>query len=176
MSETWKASDNIQEWCRSVVEKHHPSLADARIVVAFTDSKPFVRNRFNFGKVTKFSAFNQLFQRTKYDYCLVICADVWQSILKAEQREPLLDLLLTCCSPEYEPETVVENGKKKVVKDEWGRVKYTNEIKYDEDGNPKWLVLPLDIVTFVENISRYGVWCDEHVGNLKDTVAEDETA
>ena len=166
MADTWKASEDVQELCNSLITKYHSDLEQARFIVVFSDTKPFNRDRLNFGKATKFSQFNKLFQGTKYDYCLNVCADVWQSVLTDDHKEALIDLLISCCSPEYEAEVIVENGKKKTVKDEWGMVKYTNELKLDDDGDPKWLVMPLDIVAFVDNARRYGLWFEEYVGSI----------
>jgi hypothetical protein len=173
MAESWKAPQDVQDLCSQVVQKSHSHLEQASFVVVFTDSKPYTRDRLNFGKVSKFSDFNKLFQSTKYDYCINICADVWRDIISPQDHMKLMDLLLSCCTPEYEPETVEENGKKKTLKDEWGRVKYTNQIKYTEEGVPKWLVTPLDIVAFVDNAHRYGLWFEEHVGSIKDVVSDD---
>lgn len=162
MSIVWNATTEAYELVDAVLNKHHsPRLDSARIAIAFNDSKPFIKNRFNWGGITKFSSFNKIWQKEKFDFCLVICSDVWRSILNSEQKEALIDLHLTRCEIEYVPEIVTEGKKKKVVKDEWGRIKYTNEIKTDDDGNPKWYVCPLDINVFVQNVSKYGLWCSE---------------
>lgn len=168
---TWKAPDTVVELLEKAKEQYHPELADASIVVTFTDSKPFVKNRFNWGSVKKFSSFNQLWFKQRHDLCIDICSDVWHSVLKEPQREALLDLQLTRCSPEYEPEVVVENGKKKVMKDEFGLVKYTSDIKLDDEGQPKWVVAPLDIIVFTKNVRRYGLWCPE-LDDFQDAIKE----
>ena len=89
---------------------------------------------------------------------LQLCSDVWHSILTPQQREALADLHLTRCSVEREAKTVTENGKTKAIKDEFGFVEYTDEIKFDDEGNPLWCVLPLDLEVFSWNVSRYGLW------------------
>jgi hypothetical protein len=162
MPVTWKAPANILDQLNEIQLKHHsPRLDAAKFVVALSETKPFIQNRFNWGAVKRFSEFQKIWLSEEYDFCIVLCSDVWHSILNPEQKEALLDLHLSRCSPEYVPETVVEGKKKKVVKDEWGRVKYTNEIKYDENGNPKWVVHPLDLEVFTDNVLRYGLWCSE---------------
>lgn len=160
---TWKAPSNVLDMLQNVKNTHHsPRLDQASFTVVFNESKPFTKNRFNWGSVAKFSSFNKLFQDPdKYDFCITLCSDVWHSILTNDQKQALLDLHLTRCEPEYIPETVVEGKKKKVVKDEWGRIKYTSDIKYDDDGNPKWLVAALDLTVFMNNAKRYGLWCPE---------------
>lgn len=144
-----------------VIQLHHqPRLADARIAICFDDSKPFLRNKLNLGKVTKFSPLARLWQGSQYDFCLSIPMDLWHSVLKGSQRAAYLDLQLTRCTVEYKPEEIEENGKKKKVKDEWGRVQYTQEVKTDDEGNPKWKVVPLDLEVFADNVRRYGLWMD----------------
>lgn len=160
---SWFANQEVQELLEVVKNKHHvPRLADARIAVCFEDSKPFVGDRFNWGRVRKFSQSAKLFHpdNKKYDFAITLCADAWVSVLDAKQREALLDLRLECCQVEYVPVTTEENGKKHVVKDEWGRVQYTNEFKMDDDG-PKWKVIPLDLNVYQANVSRYGCWCSD---------------
>ena len=161
MPTTWKAPNNVSEMLASVVSQWHlPRLEQAQIGIAFTDTKAYVGDKVNLGRVSKFSDFNKLWMSESLDFSLQICADVWHEILNPHQREAYLDLLLCCCQVDYVPETIVENGKKKTVKDDNGRTKYTNELKVDEDGHPKWKVGPLDIYAFTENVSRYGLWCE----------------
>ena len=169
MALTWKCPDNVMELLDSVKNKNHPHLEQANFVVAFNDAKPFVKNRLNWGNISRFSEFNKIWQSEKYDFCVVICSDLWHSILDNSQREPLLDLHLCRCNVEYIPETVIEGKKKQVVKDEWGRVKYTDEIKLDANGNPKWQVSPIDFAVLCKNVYRYGLWCSE-LGAVKDVI------
>lgn len=158
----WKVPSTVTELVNEVKDKHHPHLEDAKIAVAFDDSKPFKADRLNWGKTQRFSDLNKLWQAPQsYDFCIVIPSDVWHDILDASQKEAFIDLHLARCQVEYEPETIVENGKKKPVKDQHGRVKYTNEMKFDDNGNPKWKVLPLDLGVLTENVSRYGLWYHE---------------
>lgn len=156
----WKVPVAVQELVQAVKEKNHPHLATANIAVAFDDSKPFKNEKLNWGKTQRFSNLNKLWQAPQaFDFCIVIPSDVWHEVLDGSQKEPFLDLHLTRCQVEYEPETYIENGKKKVVKDQLGRVKYTDEMKFDDNGTPKWKVAPLDLWVFMQNVSRYGLWC-----------------
>ncbi len=159
----WKASEEVHTLLNQVKKKNHsPKLDHASIGVAFEESKPFKKNgSLNWGKTLKFSHLNKLWMAPLYDFCIVIPSDIWHDILSVEQKEPYLDLRLTCCDVEYEPETVMENNKKVVVKDEYGRVTYTNKIKFDDEGKPKWKVLPLDLHTYSKNVGRYGLWCND---------------
>jgi len=89
------------------------------------------------------------------------------------QKEALVDLRVCCCQVEYEPEVQEENGKKKPVKDKWGRTVYTNVIKLDDEGNPKWKAAPLDLHVIQDNIARYGCWCQDLI-DLKSTIKDAE--
>jgi len=162
MANPWKAPQDVLELINHVKEKFHVGrLAEASIVGCFNDSKAFVKNKINLGKVSKFSTLARLWQNQKHDFCLVICADLWHDVLGNSEREALVDLLLSRCEVELVPETIEENGKKKPVKDEWGRIQYTKEIKLDDEGNPKWKVAPLDLELFAKNVRRYGLWLDD---------------
>lgn len=165
----WKAPSEIVELLNQIKDKHHPRLQNASIGIAMDDSKPFLRNKLNLGKVTKFSPLARLWQGQQHDFCLSIPMDLWHSVLKGNQREAYLDLQLSRCGVEYLPEEIEENGKKKPIKDEWGRVQYTQEVKVDDEGNPKWKVVPLDLEVFADNVRRYGLWCD-YLLELKDAI------
>lgn len=158
-----KASAQVEGLVEDVRTKNHPHLEQALIALEFVDSKPYVKDRLNLGKVSKFSKATKLWfpSGKKYDFLISNCADVWFGILNDEQREALIDLQLSRCQVEYEPNTVVVNGKKQVVKDEWGRVEYTDEVKTDDEGFPIWKVSPLDMSVIADNIKRYGVWYDD---------------
>lgn len=172
----WKAPSDIVTLVAEIQNRHHlPRLADASIAVCIEDSKPFVQNKLNLGRVTKFSPLAKLWQASPHDFCLSVPSDLWHSVLKSEQREAYLDLQLARCAVEYIPETVEENGKKKPVKDEWGRVQYTQERKLDDSGNPKWKVVPLDLEIFAGNVRRYGLWHDGLLELQDAIVAAKET-
>lgn len=162
MAKTWKAAPELFALANEIKEKYYlPRLEQASIAVALVDGKPFIKNRFNWGNVVKFSDFNRIWQQQEYDFCISIIGDVWYDVLDQNQREALIDLHLTRCSVEYEPEVVIEGKKKKVIKDDLGRVQYTNNMKCDEEGRPKWMVLPMDLTVFASNVRRYGLWCED---------------
>jgi len=166
----WKPPQEVFNLVDEIINKYHlPRLEEAHICIAFNDSKPFKNDKFNWGKVVRFNQFNQLWQKASYDFCIVLSADVWNDMLNADQRKALIDLHLTRCRVEYEPETVLEGNKKKVVKDEHGRTKYTNTVKVDDSGKPKWKLSKLDLEVFSSNVSRFGLWCEELL-DFKDIV------
>lgn len=169
MANVWKASDDVLDIVKKVQSLHHsPRLDRAVIAVCFDESKPFVKNKINLGRILKSSPLSRLWQIRPHDFCLVIPSDLWHSVL-TDRREAYVDLQLTRCVVEYLPDTVEENGKKKPIKDEFGRVQYSTEPKCDEEGNPKWAISPADLEAFASNVRRYGLWLDELV-DIKDAV------
>jgi len=159
----WRAGQDVVDLADAVKQAHHlPRLDAAEIVVAFSDAKPFVKNRLNLGSVRKFSSSQKIWLAKECTFCITLIADVWHKILQDQNcRKAWIDLHLTRCEPVYIPETVEENGKKKVVKDDWGRVQYTTEIKLDDDGNPKWQIVGLDVGVFTQNVKRFGLWYED---------------
>jgi hypothetical protein len=176
----YAADNSVVELFNKVKERHHlPRLEEAAIAVCFVDQKPFNKGRFNWGKVRRFQPVDKLWHPDdqKYDFLIVISQEAWNDVLSNSQRESLADLHLSRCSVEYEPayEEVTGKGgkkKKKKVKDKWGQIVYTTEIKRDgETGEPKWKILPLDLCSFGDNVVRYGVWCEELL-NFKEVLVE----
>ena len=166
----WKVSDEVISVFNSVKDKFHSRIKDVRIALCFDDSKLFVKNKLNLGKVVKFNSLNKLWQNNSYDLCLIIPADLWTDVLKDNsQREAYLDLQLTRCDVEYIPQEIKENNKKIKVKDDYGRIQYTNEPKLDKDGNLKCVVSPIDIEVYTNNVSRFGLWY-ESLNEFKDVV------
>lgn len=170
MGITWKCADDVVKILTKIKDKHHPHLTKATFGVAFNESKPFIKDRFNWGKISKFSDFNQIWQAPqKFDFSIVICSEVWVNILNDHQREALLDLHLCRCEVEYEPEIIIEGKKKIKVKDDLGRTKYTTTMKLDDNGNPKWRVAPLDLDVLSKNVKHYGLWLQEFL-DLKSVI------
>ena len=158
----WQANSEVHKLVETIKIKNHlPRLQEAKVAVCFNDAKAFIGDRFNWGKVAKFSPMAKIFQPEdrRYDFCVTIASDAWVAVLDEKQREALLDLHLERCQVEYVPVMIEENGKKIPVKDEWGRIQYTDQIKMDEDGIPKWKIVPLDLNVFQQNVWRYGCWC-----------------
>lgn len=178
MSSIWHAPSNILDLLDTIKNKYHSdrlqtSSGDCKISLALSDSKPFISGRLNWGKIKKFNNFNKIWMNKDYDYCIVLCADVWNEILSSKQKEAIIDLHLSRIKPQYEPNTVLEDGKKKVVKDDMGRIEYTSNIKLDKEGNPKWTVDPLDLQIFTSNARRYGFWCED-LDNFQKVVEENK--
>ena len=160
-----KAGPQVCNLLNEIKAKNHPHLETALIACGIVDTKPYVHNKLNLGKVSKFSKGMKLWlpKETKYDFLVTLVADVWFGLFNEQQKEAWLDLLLTRCQVEYEPNCVEINGKLKPVKDEFGRVEYTDKPKTDDSGQFAWKVAPLDMAVIASNISRYGVWFDSYV-------------
>jgi len=172
----WPADEAVFELVEKVKTKHHSKrLAEANIAVSFVDTNAFVKDRFNWGKTTKFSPAAKVWhaEDKRYDFLITLSTDAW-NILNSDQKEALVDLHLSCMQIEYEIDVVEENGKKKPVKDKWGRKVYTDVPKLDADGNPKWKVALLDLNVFQDNVSRYGCWCQDLV-DLKSVIKNAES-
>lgn len=169
----WKVQQSVLDLIHKVQHKNHPRLETASIAACFQDGKAFVKNKMNLGKVLKFSPFNKLWQLDKHDFCLLIPSSLWNEVFQEEQKEAYVDLQLTRCEVEYEVQVIEENGKKIKVKDEWGRVQYTEQMKTDDEGNIKWKVLPLNgavgLEVFTSNVRRYGTWLDS-IEDLKEAM------
>jgi len=162
MPAVWQANLDVVQLVEKVRLKNHvPRLELASVAICFSDTKPFVGGRFNWGKVSKFSPVAKLYHAKCFDFLITICADAWVSILDESQREALIDLHLERCQVDYEPVCEEINGVKKPIKDEWGRIQVTDVIKTNDDGSPKWKVDPLDLNVFQSNVLRYGCWCED---------------
>ena len=157
----WIAPDTVNQMLMSVFDKHHADrLANLKVSVSFDDSKPFVKNKMNLGKLVKVRDLDKLHMRHPLDFYIVACSDLWHSVLNDHQREAYIDLHLSRLVPEYQPVTVVVNKKKKVVKDQWGRVEYTTDLKLDANGDPIWRVNPIDLYVCAANARKYGLWLE----------------
>jgi len=163
-SQTWPAPADVVGLMEEVKEQNHPRLELAKVALAFVDAKAFLKGRFNWGKARKFTPQAKLWHAKdkKYDFEITLPADGWYQVLQGVQKEAWLDLHLSRFRPEMKPVMVEVNGKQKPVKDDFGRIEYTNDMKIDEKtGEPIWCVDPLDLHVFSDNAARYGVWCQD---------------
>ena len=171
----FQAKQELFDFVEEVKNKNHEHLGSARIAVCLNESKAFEKNKFNFGKVTKFSQSAKIWHpaNKKFDFLLNFSMQAFEEVLSKAQQEANIDLLLSCCKTEYLPEVVIENNKKKPVLDELGRVVFTKEFKLDKDGNPVYKVSPMDICVYHENVSRYGCWCEDLI-EFKKVIQENK--
>lgn len=161
MALVWTAPLEVIEKLQEIKNKLHPELGSVSVVVELSDAKPFKNNRLNLGNVRKFSAANKIWQKGDFDFCITLVGEVWQDILKGQQRDALLDLHLTRIEPVCEPQVVIENKKRIPCKDEFGRIILTEEQKLDKNGDPRWRIVPIDLGVLSRNVRRYGFWFDD---------------
>lgn len=176
MTMTWQASSDIFDLLNAVKNKFHKKrLEEAEIAISLNQTKPFIKGRLNLGKTSKFSPIAKIWhpRDKQFDFHISICADVWVDLLNDHQKEAILDLHLTRCDAEFIPQIIEENGKKQKVVDDFGRIQYSEEMKRDAEGNPKWKVNPIDIITITDNISRYGLWYSDLV-EMGDIIKNDK--
>ncbi|MCK9557978.1 MAG: hypothetical protein M0R50_08070 [Candidatus Cloacimonetes bacterium] len=163
MALVWTAPLAVMDRLQEVKAKYHSNLESVSIVVELSDAQPFKNNRLNLGNIRKFSAANKIWQKGDFDFCITLVGEVWKEILKNDQCDALLDLHLTRIEPVCEPQVVVENKKRIVCKDDYGRIILTEEQKLDKNGNPRWRIVPIDLGVLSQNVRRYGFWFDDLV-------------
>jgi hypothetical protein len=164
MATVWPATHDVFDKLQEVKDKYHSNLGEISVVVEFSDAKPFKVNRLNLGNVRKFSCANKIWQKGDFDFCITIVGEVWQDILQGdEQHNAILDLHLTRIEPVCVPQIIVENKKRHAVKDEFGRIVFTEEQKLDKNGNPMWRIVPIDLGVLSQNIRRFGYWFEDLV-------------
>ena len=159
----WPADKAVIELLEEVKFKAHlPRLEKLKFCVSITDGPAFVKDRLYLGRVTRIPECYRMRQKEPADFEITISGGTWGEILKKpEQRAALLDLHLTRVQPVYKNEVIIENKKRVVAKDEFGRIKKTEEVKVDKNGEPMWTIDPLDMRVIVQNIRRYGFWFDD---------------
>ncbi len=168
----WIADNSVFQIVDKVKAAYHDKrLADARIAVSIIEAKAFIKDRFNWGKTSKFSTAAKIWHAddNRYDFLITIPSESWNILDQVHQREAFIDLHLNCMQVEFEVETIEKNGKKIPVKDDYGRKVYTDVLKVDEEGIPKWKVVPLDINVIMDNVTRYGCWCQSFI-DLKSAI------
>ena len=160
MALVWPAPEEVFEILQNVKDKAHPQLENVAVVVELSDAQRFKNNRLNLGNVRKFSNANKIWQKGDFDFCITVVGEVWQEILRGPQREAILDLHLSRIEPVCEPEVIIENKKRIICKDDFGRIIFTETQKLDKNGAPRWRIVPiLDVLA--QSIRRYGYWFDE---------------
>jgi hypothetical protein len=162
MASIWEATADITQLVQRIKkDHHHPRLAQASIWVLISDGKGVVDNRIITVKAAKCTKHEKL--STGHDFKLTIMAETWANLTDA-QRDIAVDEALCRCGVKYIPQTVEVNGKKEMLKDDWGRVLYTDQISFDNDGNPRWKINKPDAELFFSMLTRHGEY-DESAEN-----------
>jgi len=155
----WNATAEIAATGRKVKESHHhPRLALASIWWLICDSKPIQSDRFIAVKTQRCNKAEKL--ETQHDFKIVIIAEAWE-MLTNDQREQALDEALCHCGVKYIPQMLEINGRKEPVKDDMGRIIYTDVISYDGDGVPKWKINQPDAGLFFAMLQRHGEYSED---------------
>lgn len=157
----WLAPMDVQDLADKVKKEFHPHLELARIAVMFTDKRRVTGDKVILATAKKVSDEDKVLSR--FDFKLVISAEDWGD-LGPRDRKALLDHELSHMDVERVPRTENVGGRRKVVKDSYGRKIYTEEIKFNDDGNPKWKLKPHDFENFAHIVERYGIETASRVG------------
>lgn len=68
---SWKAPQEIVDLVDEIKNKSHlPRLEAASIAVVIKDEKPFVNDKLNLGKVSKFSLSAKMWHQKPHDFCI----------------------------------------------------------------------------------------------------------
>lgn len=158
MASIWEAPDDIRRTVEHVKAEHHPHLANASLWVMMSDSKGIVDNRL-------VPTTTRLCTKTErlsagHDFKITISMEAWDKLTDA-QRRIAIDEALCRCGVKCEPKTVVVNGKEEVIKDDLGRVIYSEEVAIDKEGRPRWRVLKPDAALYFPLLRRHQLYSEE---------------
>ena len=154
MASIWEAPSNIVDIFERVRREHHERrLAKASLWYLVSDGPAVSRNQVVHTKVNRCTKPEKL--ASGHDFRIVVLAESWSHLTDA-QREVVADEALCRCGVKYVPRMVEINGKEQPLKDEWGRVIHTDQISYDDEGVPKWVLNPPDAGLFYAVLRRHG--------------------
>lgn len=158
----WLADKSVTDLLEEIRDEYHPHLMEARIAVLFSDKRKVSGNMIILGCMKKVSGEDKVL--SNFDFKMVLSAMDWAE-LGSKQKRALIDHELSHADVERVKLTEMVGGRKKPVKDEHGRVVYTQEIKYDDDtGRPKFKTKGHDFENFAHIAKRYGVEVAEVIG------------
>jgi len=130
--EYWKAPKDIHDKVKTLVASNHPDLVMVvdEIAVVFREKAGKSGGQVVLGNSKKVAPLANALANENYTFVLELAADQWEGELSVNQREALLDHLLTACRCEEDPKS----------------------------GEVKCSIAKPDISAFRENIERYGMW------------------
>lgn len=165
-------NDPIYTTMGELISRYHTHIAEAKIVIYCSDKNRTRANKIIIADASKAPA--KLKASTSADFTITLYMMPWGD-LDTNQKRACLDHELYHCGVHYEPvqEQIGQSrqGRQRmqVVRDEYGRIQYTNEIKRNENGEPKWRILPHDLEEFCDIVERYGRW-DESIQSFSDAL------
>jgi len=157
----WLAGTEIKMMIEKMKQENHPHLAEARIAALLTDKRKISGNKIVLGTAKKVSAEDKVL--SDFDFKIILSGEDWAQLTEKE-KFALIDHELSHLDVARVPQTETVGGRKKPVKDEFGRTIYTDEIKYDDDGKPKWKLRSHDFENFFHIAERYGIEIASKVG------------
>ena len=158
MASIWEAPQEIRIAAETIKDEFHPHLSNASLWVLCSDGKALRNNQLVVTQSKKCTKTEKL--STGRDFKIIVMAEAW-SLLPDSARRIALDEALCRCGVKYVPQTVEVNGRKEVVKDDLGRIIYTDQIEFDRDGVPKWRINPPDAGLYYALLQRHGQYCEE---------------
>jgi hypothetical protein len=170
-----QASENYT-LMNELVRAYHPVLAEAKIIIYCSDKNKIKSNAIIMAEASRASS--KMKASVNADFTITIYVGPW-SDLTPIQKKACMDHELCHCGFQYEPVKEVVGRSRtgtprmKVVKDEHGRTQYTNDVKRDVDGIPKWKLIDHDLEDFYDIVHRYGLW-NENLRSFKQAIDQSE--
>lgn len=158
MASIWEANEDIKRKLREIKKEFHPHLSLASIWLLCSDGNAIRDNHVIATTTQKCTRTEKL--SSSHDFKITIMMETWAH-LTDKGREIALDEALCRCGVKYVPQKMEINGRKEVVKDELGRIVYTDEIEYDKENNPKWKVNRPDAGLYFDLLMRRGTYSEE---------------
>jgi hypothetical protein len=158
MASIWEAPEEIRRMAEQIKLEHHPHLSQAGLWVLCSDGKAIRNNQLLVTQSKKSTKTEKL--STGRDFKIIVMMEAW-SLLPDAARRIALDEALCRCGVKYVPQTVEVNGRKEVVKDELGRIIYTDQMEYDTEGVPRWRINPPDAALYYPLLVRHGQYAEE---------------
>lgn len=163
----WEAPQDIRDLVAEVKEAHHKHLAQAKVWVLVNDANPIVDNQLIATGSSRCTSTEKL--RTDNDFKIIVIAEGWHALTNG-QRRLAIDEALCRCGVHYVPLTQKVNKKDEVIKDEIGRIVYTDKIATDGEGNPKWKINRPDASLYFQLLQRHAIYSDA-VENVQNALA-----
>ncbi|MEX2673027.1 MAG: putative metallopeptidase [Phycisphaeraceae bacterium] len=158
MAEIWQAPEEIRKQLQLIKDEYHTHLAPASMWVICSDGAAIRDNQLVATQTKKCTKSEKL--STGHDFKIVILMETWAK-LTDDQRHLALDEALCRCGVRMVPETVEINGRREVLKDDLGRVIFTDEMDVDKLGNPKWKVNRPDAELYFKMLARKGTYNEQ---------------
>lgn len=152
MASIWEAPADIRKALQAIKKEHHPHLAAASLWALCADGKAIRNNQLVVTQSKRSTKTEKL--ANGHDFKIIVMMEGWSQLPDAAQQVTL-DEALCRCGVKYVPQMVEVNGRKEVVKDDLGRIVYTDQIDYDKEGQPRWKINPPDAGLYYAMLQRH---------------------